>query len=50
MILPVLHPATGEVVGTIDDDAIPNAFSPRDQDLLEDYANVTLALWPESPQ
>jgi hypothetical protein len=51
MILPVLHPATGEVVGTIDVESDrPNAFSPRDKDFLEDCANVTLALWTESPQ
>ena len=28
----------------------PNAFSPRDNDFLEDCANVTLALWTESPK
>ena len=51
MILPVLHPATGEVVGTIDVESDrPNAFSPRDKDFLEDCANVTLALWTESPK
>jgi len=28
----------------------PNAFSPRDKGFLEDCANVTLALWTESPK
>ena|SRR5438445_5422099 len=49
--LPVLHPATGEAVGTIDVESDrPNVFSPRDKDFFEDCANAILALWTETPK
>lgn len=46
VVVPILDPATGEVLGTIDVASDqPNAFSEMDVDLLEACARVTAALW-----
>ena len=46
VIVPILDPATGTVIGTIDveSDRV-NAFSARDQEVLEDCARAALPLW-----
>ena len=46
IIVPVLHPADGSVIGTIDAESErANAFSSRDQDMIEQCARAALPLW-----
>ncbi len=46
IIVPVLHPADGRVVGTIgvESDRV-NAFSSRDREMIEQCAQAALPLW-----
>lgn len=46
IIVPILDPQSGKVVGTIDVESDrANAFSVRDQELLEECARSALPLW-----
>ena len=46
IIIPVLSPSDGSVIGTIDVESEEvNAFSPQDQQLLEECARAVLPLW-----
>lgn len=46
IIVPILNPQSGKVIGTIDVESdCPNAFSVRDQELLEECARAALPLW-----
>jgi putative methionine-R-sulfoxide reductase with GAF domain len=46
MIVPVLHPGDGRVVGTVDVESDrANAFSPRDREMIEQCAQAALPLW-----
>jgi GAF domain-containing protein len=46
IIVPVLHPADGRVVGTIDvESERANAFSSRDREMIEQCAQAALPLW-----
>ncbi len=46
IIVPILDPKNGTVVGTIDvESEKPNAFSPRDQQVFEECARAALPLW-----
>jgi putative methionine-R-sulfoxide reductase with GAF domain len=46
MIVPVLHPGDGRVVGTVDvESERANAFSPRDREMIEQCAQAALPLW-----
>jgi len=46
IIVPILHPNNGMVIGTIDvESEKPNAFSARDQQILEECARAALPLW-----
>jgi GAF domain-containing protein len=46
MIVPVIQPDTGKVVGTIDvESAHKNAFADADRELLEACAQMILPLW-----
>jgi L-methionine (R)-S-oxide reductase len=46
IIVPVLSPADGSVIGTVDvESEIPNAFSPRDQQMIEQCSQAALPLW-----
>lgn len=48
MILPVLHPKTGAVIGTIDvESERANAFTARHHQFLGDCAKAALSLWTE---
>ncbi len=47
IIIPILYPVDGRVIGTIDvESERTNAFSPADQQLLEQCAQAALPLWP----
>ena len=46
IIVPIVDPRSGTVVGTIDvESERPNAFSTDDQELLEECARAALPLW-----
>ena len=46
MIVPVLHPGDGRVVGTVDVESDrANAFSARDREMIEQCAQAALPLW-----
>ena len=46
VIVPILDPQSGKVIGTIDVESDrANAFSARDQELLEECARAALPLW-----
>jgi putative methionine-R-sulfoxide reductase with GAF domain len=46
IIVPVIVPADGRVVGTIDvESELTNAFSLKDQQMLEECAGAALPLW-----
>jgi putative methionine-R-sulfoxide reductase with GAF domain len=46
IIIPVIAPADGNVVGTIDvESEMTGAFSPKDQEMLEECARAILPLW-----
>lgn len=46
MIVPVMDPERGEVIGTVDvESERANAFSANDQQLLEECARAALPLW-----
>lgn len=46
IIIPILASKDGSVIGTIDvESEHTNAFSQRDQDVLEQFAQAVLALW-----
>ncbi|MGH9564139.1 MAG: GAF domain-containing protein [Terracidiphilus sp.] len=46
IIVPVLSPAGGHVIGTVDVESDRlNAFSPRDQQMIEQCAQAALPLW-----
>jgi L-methionine (R)-S-oxide reductase len=46
MIVPVLHPGDGRVVGTVDvESERANAFSARDREMIEQCAQAALPLW-----
>jgi putative methionine-R-sulfoxide reductase with GAF domain len=46
IIVPIVNPLTGAVIGTIDVESEPaHAFSPGDQHLLEECARAALPLW-----
>lgn len=46
MIVPVLHPGDGRVVGTVDvESEKANAFSTRDREMIEQCAQAALPLW-----
>jgi putative methionine-R-sulfoxide reductase with GAF domain len=46
IIVPILDPQTGTVIGTIDvESERANRFSPHDQQLLEQCAQAALPLW-----
>jgi putative methionine-R-sulfoxide reductase with GAF domain len=46
IIVPIVHPQSGKVIGTIDvESERANAFSPSDQQLLEECARAALPLW-----
>jgi len=46
MIVPVLHPGDGRVVGTVDAESErANAFSARDREMIEQCAQAALPLW-----
>jgi GAF domain-containing protein len=46
IIVPIVHPQSGKVMGTIDvESEWANAFSPADQRLLEECARAALPLW-----
>jgi L-methionine (R)-S-oxide reductase len=46
IIVPVLSPSDGQVIGTIDvESELENAFSPKDQRVLEQCAIAALPLW-----
>jgi L-methionine (R)-S-oxide reductase len=46
MIVPVLHPDGGRVVGTVDvESERANAFSARDREMIEQCAQAALPLW-----
>jgi putative methionine-R-sulfoxide reductase with GAF domain len=46
IIVPVLHPEDGRVVGTLDvESERANAFSPRDREMIEHCAQAALPLW-----
>lgn len=46
IIVPIVNPQSGKVIGTIDvESERANAFSPSDQQLLEECARAALPLW-----
>ena len=46
IIVPVLHPGDGRVVGTVDvESERANAFSSRDREMIEQCAQAALPLW-----
>ncbi len=46
IIIPILHPVDGRVIGTIDvESEKANAFSPADQEMLEQCAHAAQSLW-----
>jgi putative methionine-R-sulfoxide reductase with GAF domain len=46
IIVPVLHPGDGRVVGTVDvESERVNAFSARDREMIEQCAQAALPLW-----
>jgi putative methionine-R-sulfoxide reductase with GAF domain len=46
IIVPVLHPGDGRVVGTVDvESERVNVFSPRDREMIEQCAQAALPLW-----
>jgi putative methionine-R-sulfoxide reductase with GAF domain len=46
IIVPIVDPQSGKVIGTIDvESERANAFSPSDQQLLEECARAALPLW-----
>lgn len=46
MIVPVLHPGDGRVVGTVDvESERANAFTSRDREMIEQCAQAALPLW-----
>lgn len=46
IIIPILHPVDGRVIGTVDvESEKPNRFSPEDIDVLEQCAQAALPLW-----
>jgi putative methionine-R-sulfoxide reductase with GAF domain len=46
MIVPVLHPGDGHVVGTVDvESERANAFTSRDREMIEQCAQSALPLW-----
>jgi putative methionine-R-sulfoxide reductase with GAF domain len=46
IIVPVLHPGDGRVVGTVDvESERVNAFSARDREIIEQCAQAALPLW-----
>jgi L-methionine (R)-S-oxide reductase len=46
MIVPVLHPGDGRVVGTVDVESEKvNAFSSRDREMIEQCTQAALPLW-----
>jgi putative methionine-R-sulfoxide reductase with GAF domain len=46
MIVPVLHPDGGHVVGTVDvESERANAFTSRDREMIEQCAQAALPLW-----
>lgn len=46
IIVPILHPKQGAVIGTLDvESERANAFSARDQQMLEECAEAALPLW-----
>ena len=46
IIVPILNPQSGRVIGTIDvESERANAFSPSDQQLLEECGQAALPLW-----
>jgi len=46
MIVPVLHPGDGRVVGTVDvESERANAFTSRDREMIEQCAQSALPLW-----
>ena len=46
IIVPILDPQSGEVIGTLDvESEHANAFSARDQQFLEECAKAALPLW-----
>ena len=46
IIIPILDPQTGQVIGTIDvESSQKNAFSQNDQQLLQQCASAALPLW-----
>jgi putative methionine-R-sulfoxide reductase with GAF domain len=46
IIVPVLSPADGSVIGTVDvENEHANAFSARDQQMIEQCAQASLPLW-----
>lgn len=46
IIVPVLAPGEERVIGTVDvESEQPNAFSPRDQQMIEQCAQAALPLW-----
>ncbi len=46
MIVPMLHPGDGRVIGTVDvESERVNAFTARDRDLIEQCARAALPLW-----
>ncbi|MGH9711936.1 MAG: GAF domain-containing protein [Candidatus Acidiferrales bacterium] len=46
IIVPVLHPGDGRVVGTVDvESEKANAFSTRDREMIEQCAQAALPLW-----
>jgi putative methionine-R-sulfoxide reductase with GAF domain len=46
MIVPVFSPADGRVIGTVDvESERENAFSARDQQMIEQCAQAALPIW-----
>ena len=46
IIVPIVHPQSGSVIGTIDvESEHANAFSSRDREFLEECARSALPLW-----
>jgi L-methionine (R)-S-oxide reductase len=46
IIIPILHPVDGRVIGTVDvESEKPNAFSPEDKEVLEQCAQAARPFW-----